>query len=178
MRPAPPLTRLQHTLWLAENQLESLPVAIFGLPALRRLDVAYNRLTSLPAVDCMPPLVELIAHHNLLAELPDYVLECRALLCLSMDWNPIEDKDYAETIRKDGALALVKQKRRAARSRAVSAASSQQVGWQWRRRFHNMRWLVVAARLATRLAQNGTTRRAGERPVESIARSSDFAARS
>ena len=117
-----------HTLCIAENLLTELPEAVFGIVSLRRLDAAFNRLGALPLLDApLPPLVELVLHHNQLAKVPPGVLACRSLLALSLDWNPFESPLVADVVQNEGSMALVHQHRLdQARKRASSAVNSRQ----------------------------------------------------
>jgi hypothetical protein len=108
-------------LSLCENLLTELPPAVFSIQALRRLDCAFNQLAALPKAEEIPPLVELILHHNQFKAVPKQLLALKSLLAVSLDWNPLETDSVADVIREEGTMSIVHRQRVAdARARATA----------------------------------------------------------
>ncbi len=116
------------SLTLAENLLTDLPPAVFSIQALRRLDCAFNQLSALPKAEEVPPLVQVVLHHNQFRTLPKQLLVLKSLLVVSLDWNPFDNDAVADLIRDEGAMAIVQRQRiadakaRASARKALSGA--------------------------------------------------------
>ena len=88
------MIRLQ-TLDVSVNQLSELSsdVALPDLPELRTLNIAFNRMTTLPDLSTTPKLTELLAEDNSISTLPDGFTDLKHLRIVDLTGNNMNKLD-------------------------------------------------------------------------------------
>ncbi|CAJ2510560.1 Uu.00g095290.m01.CDS01 [Anthostomella pinea] len=94
-------------LYLASNNLTSLPNTIGQLRSLRLLDLSHNQLSELPAeLGMCTPLRQLLFYDNHIQDIPDELGALHFLELLGVQGNPLRN-DYKTKLIEDGTKELI-----------------------------------------------------------------------